>query len=324
MCKATSNGVYAMKVDVDVWYMDEVNASMGGVELFDPGRGKLTIYFRNTLSSVCDDGTGGMAIAHPCGTRIPALYAGTVGGVIQITFPDDLWDKPMIPDYMTTGHTTGFDPGSTLTIDKTTGLLGIDLASVDAAWPSYDQTPNFMCSGGKTGAMCFPDADGDGKPGITVKIQLTGMPASPGYDSANGDPWAYVPAPTGIPEALSKAGADTVYIGLRTKVGGSGAIGSDCKSGMGSAEAEDFESRVVDCVGSDGTPCTPTGASFVDQNTPAFHVLKMGDTPPAMWMMSANAAIDKSASMGPQSSVVRLGDVGETFTCEQVRAAFPQ
>jgi hypothetical protein len=49
----------------------------------------------------------------------------------------------------------------------------------------------------------------------------------------------------------------------------------------------------------------------------------MGDAPPAMWMQGANAAIDKTASMGPKSSVVRLGDVGQAFTCDAVRAAFP-
>lgn len=315
MCKATANGVYAMKVDVDVWYMDEINET----PLFDPGRAKLTIYFKNTLTNVCDDGSGGTAIAHPCGTVIPALYAGAISGVIQIVFPEaKAWDA--FPDYKTTGSTTGFDPGSVLTIAKTTGLLGIDLAMIDQTWPTYMETPTFKCSNNMMGDNCFPDVDMDQHPGLTVTIMGSGDAPSPGYGSG----WKYVPAPTSLPAALTGSGATKAYIGLRTKVGGSGAIGADCKSGMGSADADDFESRVQGCVNSDGSDCTSMDATFVDQNTPAFHVLKMGAMPPANWMMGADASVNKAASMGPQSSVVRLGDVGQTFSCTDVQAAFPK
>lgn len=314
MCKATAPGVYAMKVDVDVWYMDEVTGA-----LFDPGRGKISIYFRNTLTDVCEDGSGGTALAHPCGSVIPGLYSSAAGSkVFQIVFPDDLWDKMGVPDYMTTGSTSGFEPGSLLTIGKTVGLLGINLSAPDATWPTYEQTPTFACAGGKMGPDCFVDADGDGRPGFAVKIQTTGTPADPGYGSG----WAFAPAPTDALAAFSGMGTTAVDIGLRTRVGGSGMIGSDCKSGMGDADADDFESRVNDCVKTDGTKCTNQEVSFVDQNTPAFHVLKAGATPPAMWMMSYQGK-NTAASVGPKATVVRLGDVGQTFTCDKVRAAIP-
>jgi hypothetical protein len=319
MCKATADGVYAMKVDVDVWYRDEVSET--GSSLFDDGRGKITIYFRNEIGSICDDGSGGVVTVHPCGTRVPAIYTSTVGGVIQIVFPDELWDKPTIPAYQTTASYDGFDAGSTLTIAKTVGLLGISLTAPDATWPTYDMTATtFMCAGGMSGAACFPDSDGDSKPGITVTIQQTGTPPSPGYLPPSGSAWKYVPAPTSVLDALGATGATSVYTGLRTRVGGSGKLGSDCKTGMGAADADDFESRVIDCVKSDGTACG-NDATFVDQNTPTFHVLKMGATPPSPW--SADAAVDHTASTGPQSSVVRLGDSGASFTCADVRAAFP-
>jgi hypothetical protein len=315
MCKSKAPGVYAMKVDVDVWYMDEINGS-----LFDPGRGKVTIYFRNTLRDVCEDGTMGKVDAHPCGTRIPALYTSLGGnGVIQIVFPDDLWDKPGVPTYMTTGSTTGFDPGATLTIDKSVGLLGVELSAVDAMWPTWEQTPTFECMGGKKGPQCFPDVDGDGKPGFAVTMQTTGTPPTPGYGSG----WKYIPAPTDPLAALSGDGTTNVNIGLRTRVGGSGMISADCNSGMGSAMADDFESRVNDCTKVGGTACSSMEAGFVDQNTPLFHVLAAGATPPSKWMSAAMMGTDASASKGPLSTVVRLGDIDKTFTCADVRAAFP-
>src|ERR1700748_3191222 len=121
---------------------------------------------------------------------------------------------------MTTGHTTGFNPGDTLTIDKTAGLLGISLPTADSTWPTYMETPTFKCPEGM-GDACFPDVDMDMHPGITVTIQSTGTPASPGYGSG----WKYVPAPTSLVAAVSGSGANLVYTGIRNKVGGAGRIG---------------------------------------------------------------------------------------------------
>jgi hypothetical protein len=319
-CKAKAPGIYAMKTEVDVWYMDEINDQ----PLFDPGRSKITIYFRGTLSDVCEDGSNGKALMHPCGTRLPPLYADANSGVIQIEFPDDLWEKKDIPDYQTVGSTTGFGVGDTLKISKTVGLVGIDLMTPDVAWPSYMQTTTFACAMG-TGEKCFPDMDGDAKPGVTVNIKTDGTPPPAPYMSIA--PWTYIPAPTGITAALVGDGATKVHIGLRTRLGGSGKIGADCSSGVGSAEAENFESRVISCLTKAGAACSPSEAEFVDQNTPAFHVLQVGQTPPANWKHArpeADMTLDRSPSKGPQSSVVRLADLGATKSCADIRGAtFP-
>jgi hypothetical protein len=317
-CKAKAPGIYAMKTEVDVWFQDEINTDS---PLFDVGRSKLTIYFRGTLSDVCEDGSGGKGLMHPCGTRLPPLYADVNSGVIQIEFPDALWDKPGIPDYVAMGSTTGFGVGDTLKISKTVGLVGVDLMTADAAWPSYTQTTTFPCKAGM-GAMCFPDMDGDGNPGITVTIKTDGTPPPAPYTSLSA--WHYIPAPTDLGTGLLGDGATKVYIGLRTQLGGSGKIGADCASGAGVAEAENFESRAIDCVMKDGSKCNSAGSEFVDKNVPAFHVLQVGQKPPATWVHTrpeADMLLDRSASKGPQSSVVRLADLGGTVTCEQVRGA---
>lgn len=319
-CSGMTNGVYAFKVVSDVWFRDEVNDP----PLFDPGRGNLTIFLRGEIKGVCDDGTMGVAEMHPCGTILPPIYADLAGGVVQIIFPDDLWEKPMIPTFTTMGSTSGFDPGALLTVAKTTSLVGISLTDIEATWPKNTETTTFKCAEGM-GMACFPDLDGDMKPGISVQFQTTGTPPDPGYERGNGQPWVYIndPYDTSLNTAV---GAKEVYIGLRTRIGGSGAIGSDCKSGNGAADVDDFESRVFDCTGADGMPCTPDQAAFVDQNTPAFHVLKAGATPPLdVWKFYLNPTADSkrnvTPSKGATSSVVRLGDAGANVSCADVRAA---
>src|SRR5262249_23083898 len=150
-------------------------------------------YLRGKVTEVCDDGTG-KVVVHPCGTTLPPIFADVAAGVVQITFPDALWDAPMIPDYNTT-LTTGFAPGDTLALAKAAGLVGISLTAEDATWPTPAQTATITCKDGKSKADCFPDMDGDGKPGITVKMKTDGTPPNPGYTSGAG-PWKYSPAPT--------------------------------------------------------------------------------------------------------------------------------
>jgi hypothetical protein len=325
MCKAKAPGVYALKTEVDVWWRDENNSPT----LYDPGRGKITVWFLGELSDICEDGSGGKALMKSCGTRLPPLYTEATCGIIQIVFPDALWDQPNIPKFMTTGSTSGFNPGDTLTVDPTAGLVGIELASVDAPFPPYTETTTFTCPSG-AGEQCFPDQDGDGKPGVTVEIQQTGTPPAAPYPCAGEallGPWKYGAAPFSVEAGLTGDGAKNVYIGLRTRLGGSGAIGADCMSGAGAATAMGFESRSFNCLTKDGAECTPAQSEFVDKNNPNYHVLQVGEMPPADWVHptpAADAALDHTASKGPQSAVVRLGDLGQDFTCEQVRAAaFP-
>jgi hypothetical protein len=320
-CKATATGIYAMRLSLYVWWLDEINTT---APLFDPGRGTLTIYLKGEISDICQDGSGGKGVMRSCGTRLPPLFADVNGGVIQILFADDLWEKPGIPTFTTGGHTSGFNPMDILTIDKVTSLIGISLTDTNATWPSYMETPTLKCPAGM-GDKCFPDQDGDGHPGVTVSIQSDGTVPQPVYPRSGG--WHFIPAPTDLGAGLLGTGATSVYIGLRTKLGGAGAISADCKSGSGAADAEDFQSRTFDCVMKDGSKCTSAGASFVDQNVPVFHVLKKGDVPPTKWKHArsdADAKLDRSMSKGPLSTVVRLGDLNASIMCADIRAAvFP-
>jgi hypothetical protein len=83
--------------------------------------------------------------------------------------------------------------------------------------------------------------------------------------------------------------------------------------------------RVLDCALRDGTKCSAAGATFVDQNAPTFHVLLRGETPPERWKhrrADADAKLDRSASLGPRNTTLRLGNLDTELSCADVRDAF--
>jgi hypothetical protein len=311
-----------VKTTLDAWWQDEVNPSS---PLIDSGRGPITIYQRAEITNFCEDGSGAQATLQMCGSELPPLLVDANCAVIQYVFPDASWESPGMPKLVTSATKSSFDADGMLTIVKTPGLLGITLGSADAPWPTYKDAATFSCPNGK-GAQCFPDQDGDGAPGLTLKTTTTGAPGPLPYACSAGN-WEYSTGPLSLLDALDKmSGATDLEIGLRIRFGSTAKLGSDCESGKGSAEAQTYELRVVDCKTSKGA-CTAAGALFLDQNLPSYHVLQPGEQPPATWKhprAGADAALNRSASKGAVSSIVRLGDIGESFSCAQARrASFP-
>jgi hypothetical protein len=327
-CKDSASGTFAIKTVVDVWWAQDTPTP-----IVDPGRGTITVYLMGKLSGVCQDGKG-MGDIKGCGTELPPFVSYAACDAFQIEIPDELWDKPSMPHFQTTGNTSGFEPGQTLGIDIATGLVGISLMDpTKSAWPTPDQTGTFMCPEGM-GEKCFPDADGDGKPGITIRMGKIGMQyKADGCGLGGTTPVIYRGAPydaiTGVMDESVRA--ETLYIGLRTRLGGAGMIGSDCKSGAGDATAEFLDSRVWDCVGTDKMACTPDQAKFIDEQAPVYNILKKDEKPPSDVMRSdcecsdgcggPTCPLDQTPSKGARSSIVRLGDLNEDFDCAAVRAA---
>jgi hypothetical protein len=335
-CMASAPGLYAIKTEMDVWWKDENNGNPadGTGYLIDPGRGKLTIFFHTQIKDICEDGSDGVGLLRPCGTRLPAFISDVATSAIQIEFPDALWEAMDIPTYKTGGSTSGFNPGDILTVTATSGLLGLTLAGdpASAVFPTWEQTVTFACDGGM-GEMCFPDHDNDGKPGVTTVMRTEGTFDGAPYNSSTGEPFPFQPAPVSSNplDLLNGTGAKTVYVGLRTRLGGAGAIAADCMSGVGEATAEEsaIQSRATACVLNSGEACSDAQIEFVDKNVPNFHILQKGQTPPPapMWgthnRPEAAAALDalRMPSVGPLSSMVRLGDLDATATCADVRNA---
>jgi hypothetical protein len=327
-CKDTAEGIYGIKTEVDVWWQDDAVPP-----IVDPGRGTITVYLLAELSEVCPDGTGGKGVIKGCGTVLPPFVSYAACDAFQIEFPDELWDKPTMPTFTTTGRTSGFNPGDTLTLDEASGLVGIDLMDPGATWPTPTQTATLACPGG-TGAACFPDDDGDGKPGITVRMGKIGMTYRANGCGLGGTlPVIYRGAPFDAINGVmdDSVRAETLYIGVRTRLGGAGAIGADCMSGVGDSTARSLDSRVFDCITTTDVACMPAQAQFIDESAPNYNILAKGAAPPTNVMKSscectggcggAQCPLDQTASKGPRSALVRLGDLGGTFTCANVRAA---
>lgn len=326
-CADNANGIFAIKTVIDVWWKDDAEPP-----LVDPGRDKITVYLMGEISGVCPDGSGGVGVMKGCGTELPPFKSDANCDVFQIMFPDELWDQPTMPTFTTTGMTTGFEPSDFLSIATATGLIGIELADENGTWPTPLDTATLACPAG-TGAQCFPDHDGDGKPGVTIRMGRVGEMYSPdgcGADVFNpvGNPFVYRGAPLDPLSALddNSVRADILQIGLRTRLGGGGEIGADCSSGVGDSNAEFLDSRVYDCQRTDSQNCAPAQAQFVDEQAPTYNILNVGEAPPPeiMTMGSNSMQLDQTPSVGTRSALVRLGDVGGSFSCADVRnAAFP-
>lgn len=330
MCKDKAAGIYAIKVEIDVWWKDN-GAGLLGLQLVDPGRDKITIYLKGELTDVCPDGTGGLGTISGCGTVLPPFRSDANCDSFDISFPNELWDQLTMPKFVTTGSTTGFNPGDILTLNEATGMIGISLDDTEGAWPTYQQTGTITCPEGMADG-CFPDHDGDGHPGITVQMGRIGQTdTAAGMCGGLGLPFIFRGAPLdGGPAALVDDGvkANTIYIGLRVRLGGAGAIGADCNSGVGDSTADFLDSRVIGCVQSDGMNCPFAAQGFVDSVAPVYHILNIGEAPPADLLRpqtQGGGPLDQTPSIGPRSALVRIGDLGQSFACDAIRnAPFPE
>jgi hypothetical protein len=293
-CAGRMAGVYGVAMDLDVVWSDEVNLS---APAYDPGRGKISTLLLGEVSGLCPGEAEGELILRVCDVRLPPIYIGSNGGIVQLVIPQTTWQRRGMPEYTARVRASGSE-SSEFSIDRITAMLGIELASMDAPWPAYTDTPFVTCSGGNEGSGCFPDQDEDGEPGISLEVRLDGPPPSAAVIRRGG--WSYTPVPTDVSFSYLGTGATTLFAGLRTQFGGAYPVGPDCNGDAGEAEAGDVALRVFDCKMVDGTRCTPNAATVADQNMPVFR------------------------GRGAQNTLIRLGDLGEDLGCADVRAVFAE
>jgi hypothetical protein len=333
-CADQANGVFAIKTEIDVWWQDDAE-----IPLVDPGRGKIVIYLRGVLTDVCPDGSGGKGEMTACGTELPPFVSYVNCDAYQITFPDALWDLPSMPKFYTTGSTTGFTPGSLLTIAEATGLIGVDMTDPMGAWPA--SANGLVCDAGM-GGDCFPDDDDDGKKGVSIVMgrigeTMEGWTTGCGIIGNEAVVFRGAPLSSGLeglcnaPEEPTCVRANNLEIGVRSRIGGAGEIADDCMSGVGDSTAQFVDSRVWGCTLNNGMECMPAEAEFVDSSAPNYNIIAKGATPPTTVLRSScecpngcggeQCPLDQTPSKGPRSSLVRLGNADQTFTCADVRAA---
>ncbi len=318
-------GIFGIRSLVDVSWGGR---SGGLVGLTDDGRAMMTFHLKVTVSSIDPNTNEVHGEVQPCNVVLPPFYSTTLCESYFPEFPVSIWESPKLPKIELSGRYQCLNPGCIMTIDAKTALLGIDLTNPEAPWPSPTDTPSLSCPAG-SGAQCFPDQDNDKLPGMTVKLRTMGM-APPGVGCANTG-YAFQGAPLSSSPAAIFGGvrrADRVLLGTRTKLGGSGKISDDCNSGSGTGIAEFVQSRAWGCLVQPGTAdfpgpaagpneaCGAAQAQFLDENMPIYNILAVGQAPDPMLNV-----VDKSVSEGSKFSMVRLGKLGDTVTCADVRNA---
>jgi hypothetical protein len=318
-------GTYGIRSTVDVSWGGR---SGGLVGLTDDGRDAIVIHLMVKIDKI-DDGTNELhGTVQPCGVELPPFYSTTLCESYKPVFPTRIWESADLPVVPLAGRMQCRNPGCILTLDAQTVLLGIELENPEAPWPTPQDTPMLQCMSGK-GVDCFIDHDTDMLPGMTIELLTMGMP--PPGTGCNGE-YNYMAAPLSSSPAAIFGGvrrADRVLLGTRTKLGGSGTISADCKSGVGSGIAQFVQSRSWGCFVKQGTynlgdsevagpndPCNGAEAQFLDENLPIYNILNVGMAPdPAL------NVVNKKVSDGPLMSMVRVGGPGEHVTCADVRSA---
>jgi hypothetical protein len=211
-----------------------------------------------------------------------------------------------------------------LQVDAFPLLLGIALTESGASWPDFEQTPELECGQSQRGEACFPDHDGDGEPGLSLRVQTQGSAVDAPYPAC--DSWHYAAPSAELEPWLSGLGAapSRVFVGLRTALQLFPRLDETCTRGTGSVQAADIVTRTLDCELADGQRCTPSQATVLDARAPSFHVLAEAEVPPETFRDSrelVDEALDRAPSAGGKLTLQRLPD-SAADTCQPVRAAF--
>lgn len=319
-CSAT--GIFAVRAEIDVIWGGR---SGGLVELTDDGRGKLYNILRVNVAAV-GNGLDFVGTAKLCGIELPTFYSTTLCEAYKPEFPGALFDASTMPTLALSGQYQCLHPGCAVQFAPTAGLFGIDLAAPDAPWPTPGTLKALTCSLG-VGLDCYPDDDSDTQPGIGVKLRTSG---ATGVPCASGGEFQFQGAPLNANPAAIFGGVvrtDRIMLGVRSALGGTSVLGSDCARAEGKGVARFLESRAAGCMRQPGSfnpfslpagandECKEDEASFMDENMPIYEILEEGQVPRLQ-------VKDMSPSPGTLFTVVRLGELGDDVSCAEVRDAF--
>jgi len=227
---AKANGTQAVHV--------KLNVSWKGTLAITAGSGIAHLWTKSVFTT---DATGKItATQSACGSVIPDITTTAIAGSskVQPEFLPAVWNSTKMPSFMTSGTSSGFNVGDTVTMNPVAVILGTTLADPGGAWPAAT-------------AIVGQDHDGDGHLGITPTPKNGG-----GY--------------TRPPTSLSmSARADLLYIASRATSGTTGKRTS-CDATSGTATVTKFDNHVIGCHVAGGGDCSATESKFVDDNRTVF------------------------------------------------------
>jgi hypothetical protein len=296
------------------------------------GRGEIVIYARSIHESFDPETGKVVGTTRACGIDLPPFLSTVLlCEAYQPEFKDQVWESPNIP--VTPVTSTVECPGDSciLNIDKITYFLGLSMSDIDAPFPKPAEIKNVQCDAG-IGVDCFIDHDGDGEYGVTVNIVKEGTTEQPGYGCNGIFDYYTVPLSAKPGVIISSdwiARADRIHLGTRTYFSGNPIVSPDCQLIKGSAAGTGFQTRSPSCKLQPGTRdfledlpagedqyCNDTQSLFLNRNLPIYLFPDKGESPPEGLSLP-----DSSPSKGAEITMVKMGDLGDTVTCAEIREA---
>jgi hypothetical protein len=337
-CSQLSEGWFAVKIALDVWWPGE--------PVRDPGRGELALTLLARVGDVCSGDSDQTAELKLCDVSLPIATSDVGCEAYELSFDEALWDSARMPRFVTPMERALLLPGEMISLAPWIGLVGIDLFD-PADLPTVEQRDSFECASG-VGEECFSDHDQDERPGVTMiprNDKATYVGSLDDGLCTNGAGYRFLATPVTIDITAGGANnpfrASELHVGMRSHAGVAAEIARDCGSAVGSSSGDGFALRASGCM-VDPTSlhetdprrtgdlrCNEDEMFILDMMLPAYRVLQPRETPtdtqpPLGWAMKGRD-ISKAPSLGPRSALVHLAGLGEAEpSCATVRAtAFP-
>ena len=291
-CESQLSGWYGLAYDLDVLFRDGTDDAQPA---YQPGRGRLRLLFKAHVQGACPDAeVATSSTLEPCAVTLPELTTGR-----QQLQAQARWDDLAAPALTTQFRASDLAGQPKLQHDLLQLSLGITPPLAEG-WPAYTDTPRFDCGAQRQGSACFPDADGDGQPGISLQLSAAGAGRGCAAGLASSaEPWADGPR------------VKTLYLGLHTALQASFAFDPSCETGVGVVSAREVALRVLDCQLDSGAACNALQATFADRHAPLFHVLQAGEVPTT-----------GGPSAGGRVHARRLAPAQGELSCRDVQNAF--
>ena len=233
--------------------MRELEVTWKDTEVFESGRGTLTVLSLGAWSDLCPGEGDGEVVQRVCDLRFPVLRTRDAKNAVQLSIPEAAWEQRDMPVHAASARVS--EGG--VNVDPSVATLGLNRLNPDGAWPDCDDTPFLECSHGN-GEACFPDQDADGEPGLSLYVRRGTVPTNPN-------------------QIFTGGGAEKLHAAVRFKLGGVQPVGENCQGASSPAAPSDVDLRVFGCVHEGGYECGPAAAYFVDQHIPQFRARGEGD-----------------------------------------------
>lgn len=312
-CHCDLSGTWAMRHDVDTCWASRQILDTTQQDLISEGRMEAYAW---ELHELAYDGMELNLRVKACGSDntpdlISPLFRETYSQYVPLpTF--DLADSAAAEP----STEPGIVPGSKFTTPSLAAVIGIDLGDdpLNAPWPSSHETVT---------TEQWLDTDADGEPGVTLWPRVPSQQTDSGTRN-----YAYLPARPGVSENTlfieQRAGCLSIAARVITHLE---VTVQSCTRMIGTVVNERSEGRVHGCALVDQGDCeqsNPNDCSGWHENISCT---------PEYWQTAARCATedldrlddDQNQKQNSKATfeLVRIGDIGDSLTCEDAREALP-